>query len=148
VFADGQAMLKKIIEGRWLQASGVMALLPANSVGDDIEFYTDETRSQVALTWYGLRQQTEKHAVDGVMRPSRCLADFVAPKDSGIADYAGLFAVTAGLGGEEGAGVPRAHDDYSAIMFKAWPTAWPRLSPNACTSACAPICGATRATSS
>ena len=102
VFADGQAMLKKIIEGRWLQASGVMALYPANSVGDDIEFYTDESRSEVLTTWYGLRQQTEKHAVDGVMRPSRCLADFVAPaKDSGIADYAGLFAVTAGLGVEK-----------------------------------------------
>ncbi|WP_119963997.1 methionine synthase [Simplicispira lacusdiani] len=120
VFADGQAMLKKIIEGRWLQASGVLALLPANSVGDDIEFYTDDTRSQVALTWYGLRQQTEKHAVDGVMRPSRCLADFVAPKDSGIADYAGLFAVTAGLGVEKKEQeFLAAHDDYSAILFKS-----------------------------
>ncbi len=120
VFADGQAMLKKIIEGRWLQASGVLALLPANSVGDDIEFYTDETRSQVALTWYGLRQQTEKHAVEGVMRPSRCLADFVAPKDSGIADYAGLFAVTAGLGVEKKEQeFLAAHDDYSAILFKS-----------------------------
>lgn len=120
VFADGQAMLKKIIEGRWLQASGVLALLPANSVGDDIEFYTDETRSQVALTWYGLRQQTEKHAVEGQMRPSRCLADFVAPKDSGIADYAGLFAVTAGLGVEKKEQEFLAeHDDYSAILFKS-----------------------------
>ena len=120
VFADGQAMLKKIIEGRWLQASGVLALLPANSVGDDIEFYTDETRSQVALTWYGLRQQTEKHAVEGQMRPSRCLADFVAPKGSGIADYAGLFAVTAGLGVEKKEQEFLAeHDDYSAILFKS-----------------------------
>ncbi len=120
VFADGKTMLKKVIEGRWLQASGVMALLPANSVGDDIEFYTDETRSQVALTWYGLRQQTEKHAVEGVMRPSRCLADFVAPKDSGIADYAGLFAVTAGLGVEKKEQeFLAAHDDYSAILFKS-----------------------------
>ncbi|MBA4111768.1 MAG: methionine synthase [Verminephrobacter sp.] len=120
VFADGKAMLKKIIEGRWLQASGVMALLPANSVGDDIEFYTDETRIQVAMTWYGLRQQTEKHAVEGVMRPSRCLADFVAPKDSGIADYAGLFAVTAGLGVEKKEQeFLAAHDDYSAILFKS-----------------------------
>ena len=120
VFADGKAMLKKIIEGRWLQASGVMALLPANSVGDDIEFYTDETRSQVAMTWYGLRQQTEKHAVEGVMRPSRCLADFVAPKNSGIADYAGLFAVTAGLGVEKKEQeFLAAHDDYSAILFKS-----------------------------
>jgi len=125
VFADGQAMLKKIIDGRWLQANGVMALYPANSVGDDIEFYTDETRSQVLTTWYGLRQQTEKLAVDGpngekVMRPSRCLADFVAPKDSGIADYAGLFAVTAGLGVEKKAQEFLADfDDYSAILFKS-----------------------------
>ncbi|OYD49893.1 methionine synthase [Acidovorax kalamii] len=120
VFADGQAMLKKIIEGRWLTASGVLALLPANSVGDDIEFYTDDTRTEVAMTWYGLRQQAEKHTIDGVTRPSRCLADFVAPKDSGIADYAGLFAVTAGLGVEkkEKAFID-ALDDYSAIMFKS-----------------------------
>jgi 5-methyltetrahydrofolate--homocysteine methyltransferase len=125
VFADGQAMLKKIIDGRWLQASGVMALYPANSVGDDIEFYTDESRSEVLTTWYGLRQQTEKLAVPGpdgrpVMRPSRCLADFVAPKDSGIADYAGMFAVTAGLGVEKKAQEFLANlDDYSAILFKS-----------------------------
>ncbi len=125
VFADGQALLKKIIDGRWLQANGVMALYPANSVGDDIEFYTDETRSQVLTTWYGLRQQTEKLAVDGpngekIMRPSRCLADFVAPKDSGIADYAGMFAVTAGLGVEKKAQEFLADfDDYSAILFKS-----------------------------
>lgn len=120
VFADGQAMLKKLVEGRWLSASGVMALYPANSVGDDIEFYTDESRTEVAMTWYGLRQQTEKQVIDGVTRPSRCLADFVAPKGSGIADYAGLFAVTAGLGVEkkEQAFVD-ALDDYSAIMLKS-----------------------------
>ncbi|PJI99657.1 methionine synthase (B12-dependent) [Acidovorax sp. 69] len=121
VFADAQAMLKKIIEGRWLTASGVMGLYPANSVNDDdIEFYTDDTRTQVAMTWYGMRQQTEKHTIDGVTRPSRCLADFVAPKSSGIADYAGLFAVTAGLGIEkkEKAFID-ALDDYSAIMFKS-----------------------------
>jgi 5-methyltetrahydrofolate--homocysteine methyltransferase len=121
VLADGQAMLKKIIEGRWLTASGVMALLPANTVNDDdIEFYTDDTRTEVAMTWYGMRQQAEKHIIDGVMRPSRCLADFIAPKDSGIADYAGLFAVTAGLGVDkkEKAFVD-ALDDYSAIMFKS-----------------------------
>ncbi|MDD2544660.1 MAG: methionine synthase [Burkholderiaceae bacterium] len=120
VFADGQAMLQKIIEGRWLSASGIVGLYPANSVGDDIEFYTDESRTTIAMTWYGLRQQTEKQAIDGVMRPSRCLADFVAPKDSGIADYAGLFAVTAGLGIEkkEQAFID-ALDDYSAILFKS-----------------------------
>ena len=120
VFADGQAMLKKIVEGRWLTANGVMGLFPANRVGDDIEFYTDETRSQVLMTWYGLRQQTEKQpGADGVMRPSRCLADFVAPKESGIADYAGLFAVTAGIGAEKKEKeFLDALDDYSSIMFK------------------------------
>jgi 5-methyltetrahydrofolate--homocysteine methyltransferase len=98
-----------------------MALLPANSVNDDdIEFYTDESRTEVAMTWYGLRQQAEKHVIDGVTRPSRCLADFVAPKSSGIADYAGMFAVTAGLGIEkrEKAFID-AFDDYSAILFKS-----------------------------
>ncbi|WP_404301226.1 methionine synthase [Alicycliphilus denitrificans] len=120
VYADGQAMLKKIVEGRWLTANGVMGLFPANRVGDDIEFYTDETRSRVAMTWYGLRQQTEKQLdAEGRMRPSRCLADFVAPKESGIADYAGLFAVTAGIGSEKKEKeFLDALDDYSSIMFK------------------------------
>ncbi|MBU2409810.1 MAG: cobalamin-dependent protein, partial [Gammaproteobacteria bacterium] len=119
VYADGQRMLKRLIEGRWLSANGVAGFWPANSVGDDIVLYTDESRTEVALTWYGLRQQTEKHVIDGVMRPSRALADFVAPRDSGIADYVGVFAVTAGLG------VDKKEqyfiddlDDYSAIMLK------------------------------
>ncbi len=125
VLADAQAMLKKIIEGRWLQANGVMGLFPANRVGDDIVFYTDESRSTELLTWYGMRQQTEKQAVDGpdgrpAMRPSRCLADFVASKESGIGDYAGLFAVTAGIGAEKkDQEFEAALDDYSGIMFKA-----------------------------
>ena len=81
VYADGQSMLKKIIEGRWLSANGVLGIYPANVVNDDdIELYTDDTRSTVAMTWYGLRQQAAKEDIDGVMRPSRCLADFVAPK--------------------------------------------------------------------
>ncbi|MDP2219115.1 MAG: vitamin B12 dependent-methionine synthase activation domain-containing protein, partial [Hydrogenophaga sp.] len=120
VFADAQAMLKKIIEGRWLSANGVIGLYPANTVrDDDIELYTDESRTQVALTWHGLRQQTEKQEIDGVMRPSRCLADFVAPK--GVADdYVGLFAVTAGLGVEKKEQqFLDANDDYSAILFKS-----------------------------
>ncbi|WP_272972182.1 methionine synthase [Comamonas terrigena] len=120
VLADAQAMLKKIIEGRWLQANGVMGLFPANRVGDDVVFYTDESRTQVLSTWYGMRQQTEKQIVDGVMRPSRCLADFVATRDSGIADYAGMFAVTAGIGAEKkDQEFEAALDDYSGIMFKA-----------------------------
>jgi 5-methyltetrahydrofolate--homocysteine methyltransferase len=120
VFSDGKRMLQRLIEGRWLSANGVIGLYPANSVGDDIVLYTDESRTEVAITWQGLRQQAEKQAIDGVMRPSRCLSDFVAPRDSGVADYVGLFAVTAGLGVEkkEKAFV-EAHDDYSAIMLKA-----------------------------
>ena len=121
VYADAKRMLQRLIEGRWLTAAAVLALYPANSVNDDdIEFYTDESRTEVALTWYGLRHQTEKQMVDGVLRPSRCLADFVAPKSSGIADYAGLFAVTAGLGIEkkEKAFIDDM-DDYSAIMLKS-----------------------------
>lgn len=120
VFSDGQRMLKRLVEGRWLTANAVMGLWPANTVNDDdIELYTDESRQQVALTWYGLRQQVEKQAVDGVMRPSRCLADFVAPK--GVApDYVGAFAVTAGLGADvKEQYFLKDHDDYSAIMLKA-----------------------------
>jgi 5-methyltetrahydrofolate--homocysteine methyltransferase len=120
VFADGQAMLKKIIEGRWLTASGVMALLPANSVNDDdIEFYTDDTRTEVAMTWYGLRQQTEKHVIDGVTRPSRCLADFVAPKTAALPTTpACLPSRRAGIEKKEKAFID-ALDDYSAILFKS-----------------------------
>jgi 5-methyltetrahydrofolate--homocysteine methyltransferase len=128
VLADGQALLKKAIDGRWLTANAVVALYPANSVNDDdIAFYTDESRTDVALTWHGLRQQTEKQEfvdADGQtkLRPSRCLADFVAPKNATHlgADYAGLFAVTAGIGAEKRAeAFEAAHDDYSAIMLKA-----------------------------
>ncbi len=121
VYKEGQALLKKVIEGRWLTANGVMALLPANSVNDDdIEVYTDESKSEVAFTYYGLRQQGEKPVIDGVRRPNQCLADFIAPKDSGITDYIGLFAVTAGIGIEKHEKrFEDAGDDYSSIMLKA-----------------------------
>jgi 5-methyltetrahydrofolate--homocysteine methyltransferase len=121
VYADGQRMLKRLIEGRWLTANAVVGLYPANTVNDDdIVLYTDETRSQVAMTWHGMRQQAEKQLIDGVMRPSRCLADFVAPQGSGVRDYVGLFAVTAGLGVEKKEQYfLDDHDDYSAIMLKA-----------------------------
>ena len=121
VFEEGQALLKKVIDGRWLTANGAVALLPANSINDDdIEVYTDETRTQVAFTYYGVRQQTEKPVIDGVARPNQCLADFIAPKSSGIADYIGLFAVTAGLGIEKyEKRFEDAHDDYSSIMLKS-----------------------------
>ncbi|WP_341684825.1 methionine synthase [Limnohabitans sp.] len=123
VFADAKAMLQKIIDGRWLTANAVVGLFPANRVGDDIAFYNDEARQQTAMTWHGLRQQTEKHEIDGpdgkpVLRPSRCLSDFVAPQ--GVQDYAGMFAVTAGIGADKRAeAFEAAHDDYSAIMLKA-----------------------------
>jgi 5-methyltetrahydrofolate--homocysteine methyltransferase len=120
VYADGQRMLKRLIEGRWLTASGVMGFWPANTVNDDdIQLYTDESRRQVAMTWYGLRQQTEKQEIEGKMRPSRCLADFIAPK--GVAnDYIGMFAVTAGIGIEKKEKYfLDDHDDYSAIILKS-----------------------------
>jgi 5-methyltetrahydrofolate--homocysteine methyltransferase len=121
VFEEGQAMLKKLIDGRWLTANGVISLLPANTVNDDdIEIYTDDTRSTVDFTYYGLRQQGVKPVVDGVQRPNQCLSDFIAPKDSGIKDYIGMFAVTAGLGIEKHEKrFEDAHDDYSSIMLKS-----------------------------
>jgi 5-methyltetrahydrofolate--homocysteine methyltransferase len=120
VFADAQALLARLIEGRWLQASGVFALLPANAVDDDtIELYHDAERTRVALRWSPLRLQSERPVVDGVKRPNRSLADFVAPRGQG-ADFVGLFAVTAGLGVEKKeVQFLAAHDDYNAIMLKA-----------------------------
>ena len=121
VLADGEALLKRLIEGRWLSANGVIGLYPANSVNDDdIEIYTDETRSEVLMTWHGLRMQSVRPVVDGVKRPNRALSDFIAPKGSGVADHIGLFAVTAGIGAEKKEKqFLDAHDDYSSIMFKA-----------------------------
>ncbi len=120
VFSDGKRLLQRLIEGRWLQASGVVALHPANTVDDDtIEVYADQTRTQVALRWSPLRLQTERPVVQGVKRPNRSLADFIAPKGV-AADYIGLFAVTAGLGIEKKEKqFTDDHDDYSAIMLKA-----------------------------
>ncbi|ADG14318.1 methionine synthase [Paraburkholderia atlantica] len=121
VFSDGKSMLARLIQGRWLQANGVITLLPANTVNDDdIEIYTDESRTEVALTWRNLRQQSVRPVVDGVMRPNRSLADFIAPKGSGVADYIGMFAVTAGLGVDvKEKQFEKDLDDYSAIMLKA-----------------------------
>ena len=121
VLAEGQHLLKRLIEGRWLSANGVFGLYPANSVGDDdIEVYSDASRREVLMTWRGLRMQTERPVVDGVKRPNRCLADFIAPRDSGLVDHIGLFAVTAGLGIEKKERqFLDEHDDYQAIMLKA-----------------------------
>ena len=114
VLSDGRRMLKRLIEGRWLTAQAVIGLYPANSQGDDIVLWQDAQRTTPALTWHGLRQQTEKPAG----RPNRCLSDFVAPM--GVADHVGVFAVTAGLGVEaKEKYFNDDHDDYSAIMLKA-----------------------------
>jgi len=121
VFSDGQSMLMRLIKGRWLTAQGVIGLYPANTVNDDdIEIYTDESRTEVLMTWRGLRMQSVRPVVDGVMRPNRCLSDFIAPKGSGVADHIGLFAVTTGIGTEKKEKqFLDDHDDYSAIMLKA-----------------------------
>jgi 5-methyltetrahydrofolate--homocysteine methyltransferase len=116
LFADAQAMLKKIIDEKWLTANAVFGLFPANSVNsDDIEIYTDDTRKKVAITWHNLRQQTKKPADI----PNYCLADYIAPKSSKVKDYIGAFAVTTGIGIDARvAEFEKHHDDYNAIMLK------------------------------
>jgi 5-methyltetrahydrofolate--homocysteine methyltransferase len=116
VLKEGQAMLDRVVKGRWITASGVFGLWPANAVGDDIEIYADDKRERVLMTWHNLRQQNQKPPGN----PNQCLSDFVAPKDSGVADYLGAFAVTSGIGID--AKVKEfvdKNDDYSAIMVKA-----------------------------
>lgn len=116
LFNDAQAMLKTLIREKWLQANAVIGFFPANSVGDDIEVYSDESRQQVLTTFRMLRQQTRKPQG----KYNLCLADFVAPKSSGVADYLGGFAVTAGIGIESRLRIfEKNHDDYNAIMLKA-----------------------------
>jgi 5-methyltetrahydrofolate--homocysteine methyltransferase len=116
LFDDAQAMLKQLIEENWLTANGVVGFWPANSVGDDIELYTDDTRSTHLTALHTLRQQMAR----GQGKANLALADFVAPKETGLADYIGGFAVTAGIGEEDVAQrFERANDDYSKIMVKA-----------------------------
>ena len=115
LFNDANAMLDKIIEENSLQAKGVIGLFPANRVNDDVEIYTDESRSQVQGIAHHLRQQTLKDKF-----ANYCLADFVAEKSSGINDYIGAFAVTGGIGEDELAdSYIQAGDDYNGIMVKA-----------------------------
>ncbi len=116
LYADAQAMLQQLIKEKWLRASAVIGLYPANSVGDDIEVYADESRSERLTTFHNLRQQQQK--ADG--KPNRCLTDFIAPKDSGVNDYIGCFAVTTGIGIDARiAEYEKNHDDYRSIMLKA-----------------------------
>ena len=117
LFADAQAMLDQIITERWLTARAVIGFFPANRIGDDdIALYADESRSQVLMTLHHLRQQGPKPAG----KPHYCLADWIAPHETGVADYLGAFAVTAGIGIDERvAEFERVHDDYRAILLKA-----------------------------
>ncbi len=116
LYDDAQAMLDQMIEERWIRAHGVVGFFPASSVGDDVELYLDDDRSQVHARLHHLRQQGQHR--DGV--PNRSLADFVAPKDSGLPDHVGAFAVTAGDGVTERVEAFRAElDDYNAILLES-----------------------------
>ncbi|MBS7566555.1 methionine synthase [Mucilaginibacter sp. Bleaf8] len=116
LFDNAQALLNRVIKENLLQANGVIGFWPANSVGDDIELYSDESRTQLLSKIHTLRQQAEKAAGE----PYYALSDFIAPKDSGVADYFGGFAVTAGIGCDElVAQFEKDHDDYNSIMAKA-----------------------------
>lgn len=116
LFSDAQQLLKKIVDEHWLTANGVFALFPANSVGDDVEIYTDETRSEVLSTIHFLRQQHSGRRD----KPNFCLSDFIAPKETGIPDSFGFFAVTTGLGIEKYVEqFKKDDDDYQIIMLKA-----------------------------
>jgi 5-methyltetrahydrofolate--homocysteine methyltransferase len=120
VFADGQKMLERLVQGRWLTANAVVGFYPAGSLGEDIVLFKDESRTEKILTWHQLRQQTDRPVVDGLKRPNRCLADYVAPIDSGKKDYVGMFAVTTGHGVDAKVDeFIREHDDYNAILLKA-----------------------------
>jgi 5-methyltetrahydrofolate--homocysteine methyltransferase len=115
LWKDAEKMLQRIIDERWLTARGVIGLWPANAVGDDVELYADVGRGRVIETVHFLRQQMKK-----TRGANMCLADFVAPKNSGVADYMGAFAVTAGHGcAERAAAFEAAHDDYQSILLKA-----------------------------
>jgi 5-methyltetrahydrofolate--homocysteine methyltransferase len=117
LFADAQKLLADVIARKRLAAHGVVGFWPANAVGDDIELYADEARDKPIAVLHGLRQQIAKREAGA---PNYCLSDFVAPKASGIRDYVGAFAVTAGVGEEAlAASFDKANDNYSGIMAKA-----------------------------
>ena len=121
LFRDAQNLLDKIISLKSFRANAVVGLYPANSVGDDVQLYTDDTRQRVLTTFHFLRQQADKTGQRAnIPRNNFCLADFIAPRDSGVPDHIGAFVVTAGHGADEfAAALEQAHDDYGAIMSKA-----------------------------
>jgi 5-methyltetrahydrofolate--homocysteine methyltransferase len=116
LYNDAQALLKKIVEEKWISASAVIGFWAANSIQDDIELYADDKRDKPFEVLHSLRQQTKKTAA----APNIALADFIAPKESGLQDYIGAFAVTAGIGIEKWIEkFEKDHDDYNSIMLKA-----------------------------
>ena len=116
LFDEANQLLDKIINENLLTANGVLGLFPANSVGDDIEIYTDESRKEVQAVFHALRQQSKKRSG----QPNKALSDYVAPKNTGIQDYMGAFAVTTGHGVNElVTKFEKDHDDYNAILVKA-----------------------------
>jgi 5-methyltetrahydrofolate--homocysteine methyltransferase len=116
IYNDANKLLDDIIKNKWLTAKAVIGLYPANSEGDDIELYTNDTRGEVQATFHTLRQQVQKTNE----QPYLALSDFIAPKDSGVNDYIGAFAVTTGIGIEKMLEkFKKEHDDYSSIMTKA-----------------------------
>ncbi len=116
LFNDANKLLDKIIAEKLLTANGIAGLFPANSAGDDIEVYTDESRNGILTVLHSIRQQGKKSSG----KPYLALADFIAPRESGVQDYIGMFAVTAGLGADKLISeFEKAGDDYNAIMTKA-----------------------------
>jgi 5-methyltetrahydrofolate--homocysteine methyltransferase len=116
LFADAQAMLKQVIEGRWLRAAAIIGLFPANGEGDDIQVYSDDSRERLLTTFHNLRKQGRQPKG----KYNECLSDFVAPIGCGKADYLGAFACTAGIGIDDKlAEFEQDQDDYHAIMLKA-----------------------------
>ncbi|MDX6375582.1 MAG: 5-methyltetrahydrofolate--homocysteine methyltransferase [Nocardioidaceae bacterium] len=116
LYDDAQAMLDKVIAEKWLTANAVFGFFPASAVDDDIEVYTDASRSEVLTALHNLRQQGEHR--EGV--PNRSLGDFVAPRETGLPDHVGAFAVTTGLGAQDRIDAfKKANDDYSAIMLES-----------------------------
>merc|ERR1712070_194941 len=116
LFDEAQAMLRDIIDNKKLQLHGQIGIFPANSVGDDIKVYSDESRTESTHTFFGLRQQAEKDTDE----PYHCISDFIAPESSGVADYLGMFVVTAGFGLDKMTSEFKANnDDYSYIMAEA-----------------------------
>ena len=121
LFEDAQALLRKMIEEKAVTARAALGFFPANSVGDDVQLYTDDSRAEVLTTFHFLRQQWDKSRQRANLpQQDFCLADFVAPESTGIADYLGAFVVTAGIGGDRYAAALEAeNDDYNAILSRA-----------------------------